>query len=146
MKKTILTLSVIALMAVSCNCNQNAKKETEEATSMEQSMTEMTTEMPAMASYVGTYEGVLPCADCEGLNVTLTINEDSFSSKESSDKGSFENKGSVSFNAETGVLTLTGTDGMTNLYKVKDNAVVMLDADGNEVMGELASHYVLTKK
>ena len=84
----------------------------------------------------------------DGNNITLTINEDSYSSKESSNKGSFEDKGSVSFNAETGVLTLKSDagDGATILCKVKENAIVMLDMDGNEVVGELASHYVLTKK
>lgn len=108
-------------------------------------MAEQKVETP---SYVGTYTGVLPCADCDGNNITLTINEDSYSSKESSNKGSFEDKGSVSFNAETGVLTLKSDagDGATILCKVKENAIVMLDMDGNEVVGELASHYVLTKK
>ena len=141
MKKTFLTLSVLALMAVSCN--ENNKKE--EAQTAQTEMAEQKVETPF---YVGTYTGVLPCADCDGNNITLTINEDSYSSKESSNKGSFEDKGSVSFNAETGVLTLKSDagDGATILCKVKENAIVMLDMDGNEVVGELASHYVLTKK
>ena len=74
MKKTFLTLSVLALMAVSCN--ENNKKE--EAQTAQTEMAEQKVETP---SYVGTYTGVLPCADCDGNNITLTINEDSYSSK-----------------------------------------------------------------
>ena len=100
-------------------------------------------------SYVGTYEGTLPCADCGGNHITLVIDADSYTSKESSDKGSFEDKGTVTYDAEKQMLTLTSSQNADtkSFYRVKeDNTIVMLDQDGKEVETELAADYILKKK
>ena len=34
------------------------------------------------APYEGTYEGKFPCADCDGINVSLTIGKDTYTSEE----------------------------------------------------------------
>ncbi|AVM54341.1 copper resistance protein NlpE [Capnocytophaga sp. oral taxon 864] len=119
MKKMLLIFSVIALFLTACN-----------------------------RSYIGTYEGVLPCADCSGNHITLVIDKDSYTSKESSEKGSFEDKGTVDYNAENQVLTLISSTykDSKSFYRVKDNSLIMLDQEGNDITNtELTADYTLKK-
>ncbi|EGD34341.1 lipoprotein [Capnocytophaga sp. oral taxon 338 str. F0234] len=101
------------------------------------------------SSYEGTYEGTLPCADCSGINVTLTINKDSYTSQEVMEDLNTKDKGNVAYDTQSKVLTLTSTEekDKEQRYKVKeDGSIALLDADGKEVEGELASYYILKKK
>ncbi|GJH40659.1 hypothetical protein RCZ04_12090 [Capnocytophaga sp. HP1101] len=120
MKRILLIFSVVALFLTACS-----------------------------RSYVGTYEGVLPCADCGGNHITLVIKADSYTSKESSEKGSFEDKGTVEYNAEKQMLTLTSSTykDSKSFYRVKDDSLVMLDQEGNDITDtELTADYTLKKK
>ena len=57
MKKTILFI-VLAVFAVSCGNNKSGKKTSKE---------------PVRAEMSGTYKGVLPAADCSGIEYTLNL-------------------------------------------------------------------------
>lgn len=145
MKRIFLTVSVIAALAVSCN-QTNTTQTTETATT-ETEMANQSTTMAEEVSYVGTYQGTLPCADCGGNHITLTIEKDSYTSQEKSNKGSFEDKGTVAYNAEKGILTLTSSANADtkSLYRVKEGSIVMLDQEGKEITTELAADYILKK-
>lgn len=96
----------------------------------------------------GVYKGTLPAADCPGIKTTLVLNKKSqtFSlTSEYIDKNvKFTDKGTYSVKGN--ILTLTQKDNSTSLYKIGENSLTMLNADGNVNTGELASMYVLTKQ
>ena len=72
MKKLFLSLSVIALLATACNQTNSAESTTETDTT-QQSMADQREAMTENLSYAGTYEGVLPCADCAGIKLPLLL-------------------------------------------------------------------------
>ena len=100
------------------------------------------------SSYEGTYTGTFPCADCSGINVTLTLSKDGYTSEEVMEDLTTKDKGSVAYDAQKKVLTLTSTEekGKEQQYKVKEDGSIAFLQEGQEVEGELASFYVLKKK
>ena len=100
------------------------------------------------AHWQGSYSGILPCADCEGIETTLRLKDDntytlitSYLGKELTDKkeGTFTKKGHV--------ITLSGiakNEG-SNKFKIEPNQIKYLDLSGKEITGNLASNYILFK-
>lgn len=99
--------------------------------------------------YAGTYQGITPCADCEGIEVKLSISADStytFSQK-------YLGKGDSAVVTKTGSYTwvdgstieLGGiTDGPSRFF-VGENKIWQLDMEGKKVEGNLADKYILKK-
>lgn len=93
----------------------------------------------------GTYKGLLPCADCDGIETALTLNADMTyrlietyqgeAGKPASAKGIFvwDKAGQVVTLAEGGK------------FKVGEGRVWHLDLEGKVITGDLADAYILTK-
>ena len=98
--------------------------------------------------YEGTYKGVFPAADCPGIETTLTLNADkTFALHQvyiDQKDGTFDEKGT--YTVEENLLTLRVEGGETSYYKVEENRLRLLDADKNEITGELAENYILNKE
>lgn len=98
--------------------------------------------------YEGTYKGVFPAADCPGIETTLTLNADkTFALHQvyiDQKDGTFDEKGT--YTVEGDLLTLQVEGGETSYYKVEENRLRLLDADKNEITGELAENYILNKE
>lgn len=93
------------------------------------------------------YEGVLPAADCPGIQTTLTLYKDgSFQLNEVylERDTAFTQQGS--FKVENGVLTLLETGDTPRYFRLEENAAVMLTMDQKPITGALAAHYILRKK
>lgn len=96
--------------------------------------------------YQGEYKGVLPAADCPGIETTLTLNSDNtftLHSQYLERDATFDEKGTYSVDGN--VLTLKTEDNRPSYYKIEENRLRMLDADKKEVTGELAEYYILNK-
>lgn len=94
--------------------------------------------------WAGTYSGTLPCASCPGINTHITLNADGTFEKseeylEEKD-GVFDTKGTFEWSADGSSVTLD-----EQVYRVGENELIMLDADGNVVEGDLAENYILKK-
>ncbi|MBR6495196.1 MAG: copper resistance protein NlpE N-terminal domain-containing protein, partial [Prevotella sp.] len=50
------------------------------------------------------------------------------------------------YTVEGDLLTLQVEGGETSYYKVEENRLRLLDADKNEITGELAENYILNKE
>ncbi|UIR56518.1 copper resistance protein NlpE [Sphingobacterium sp. SRCM116780] len=92
----------------------------------------------------GDYMGVMPCADCDGIETVLKLNKNfsySYSSKylNKSDEV-FVKDGKWKF--ENNIITLEGVD---YKFKLGDTKLLQLDLAGNEIGGELADNYKLEK-
>ncbi len=100
--------------------------------------------------YAGTYRGVLPCADCEGIETTVTLSADGTyrMSTRYLGKGDgkvYESSGLYRWDEDGTRITLDGGDGQVYRYFVGEGTLRQLDLEGNRIGGDLADHYILQK-
>jgi uncharacterized lipoprotein NlpE involved in copper resistance len=99
---------------------------------------------------VGTYTGILPCADCEGIETVIELRSDSTYTRTvtylgKKEKNRFSGTGKWSWiNGFT--ITLGSSAEGPAMYDVAENKLIQLDMAGNRIMGELASKYELKKQ
>lgn len=98
--------------------------------------------------YAGTYQGVLPCADCEGIAVELKISYDGSFQKTMQYHGKsddvFEFFGEYRWNDAGNTISLIGLEA-PNQYFVAEERFIQLDSKGQRISGDLADRYVLKK-
>ncbi|MFH1121944.1 MAG: copper resistance protein NlpE N-terminal domain-containing protein [Bacteroidota bacterium] len=97
----------------------------------------------------GIYTGTVPCADCEGIVTTITLNDDltyivSTVYKSKSTKVC-ENAGKFTWSESGNTIKLGGISDAPNRYLVGENKLIQLDMEGNRITGVLADKYILTK-
>lgn len=147
MKTNFFLSAVIALALVSCN-NKNQNTEGVTTTETVEVIDEHTSENAL--DWAGVYEGILPCADCEGIETTIILNQDkSFTITEEYLKEPnlvIESKGTFGWDKAGQMITLEAEDDLKRNYKVVENAIIHLDSNGREIQGKLAQFYRLTKK
>jgi uncharacterized lipoprotein NlpE involved in copper resistance len=100
--------------------------------------------------WFGVYEGVVPCADCEGIYTRVELDKAGtyrrivhYLGKE--DLNIYESDGSFLWNEEGNTITLEGAEG-ANMYFVAENRLIQLDLQGMKITGELAELYELKKQ
>ncbi|MBB5634923.1 putative lipoprotein NlpE involved in copper resistance [Pedobacter cryoconitis] len=98
----------------------------------------------------GIYKGIVPCADCEGIETTIVLGKElTYSIKTKylgkSDAKVFEEKGKFSWDKSGQIITLNDIKDGPNKYFVGENKIIQLDMEGKEITGKLADHYVLKK-
>ncbi|MCS7053308.1 MAG: copper resistance protein NlpE N-terminal domain-containing protein [Ignavibacterium sp.] len=100
-------------------------------------------------NWTGTYKGTLPCKDCNGIETIIRLNNDTtyqITLKHLSRKpDSTESYGIFVWNKENNTITLNEIKNMSNKFFVKENTIIQLDSDGNQILGEFAYKYVLKK-
>ncbi|HIQ35099.1 MULTISPECIES: copper resistance protein NlpE [Acinetobacter] len=152
MKKSIIALSLASVFLVACSKtdNKNNQEQTPTAASEAVAVDSAHTAENSL-DWNGTYKGVLPCADCEGIETELELNADkTYELKETylgkGDGKAFESKGSFQFDANnTSVIELDKT-GDNRKYFVAEGYLKALDMEGNEITGDLADKYELKKE
>lgn len=101
--------------------------------------------------WMGTYRGITPCADCEGIETALALHENNTYELTTRYLGKgdeiFRESGSFTWNENGNQIDLDITDegSRSTGYLIQENQIVQLDLDGNRITGDLADHYVLTK-
>jgi copper homeostasis protein (lipoprotein) len=100
--------------------------------------------------WAGTYEGVIPCADCEGIKTVVTLHIDltyAFSAAYLGKPGKpFETTGTFSWNEAGNTVRLAGLENRPNKYFVGEGYLLQLDMDGKKIEGESARNYTLKKQ
>jgi copper homeostasis protein (lipoprotein) len=100
--------------------------------------------------YIGTYKGILPCADCEGLETVICINENNTYNIKTLYQGKgekvFEQKGTFSWNKAGNTIVLDNVANGPNQYFVGENTLTQLDLSGKKITGDLAVAYILAKQ
>jgi len=102
--------------------------------------------------WVGTYSGLLPCADCEGIQTVITLTKDLTYQIRTKYMGKndapIEKKGLFSWNKEGSKIELLGYKAgtMPVFYLVGENRLIQLDMQGNRITGRLADNYILKKE
>jgi copper homeostasis protein (lipoprotein) len=98
--------------------------------------------------WAGTYKGTLPCADCEGIETTITINRDHTFTMEEQYLGkkdkSYQTAGRFEWSSSGGNITLDDGN-RKQQYQVGENRLTHLDQNGDFITGKLAEQYILPK-
>lgn len=100
----------------------------------------------------GIYHGIVPCADCEGIEKVLILNQDSTYTIKSKYLGEennmFEENGTIipENNGKKARLLSSNDNNQPATWIEKENGkIILLDLDGKRVTGQLATNYELTK-
>lgn len=149
MKFRPLELTALALILfTSCNNNEKKNPETSSENLLEEEMVIDSHTSESSLDWEGTYKGTLPCADCEGIERTITIKKDqTFIAKDNylgKKDGVFDSRGYIKWLDDGQKIQLSDDNG--TMYFVGENTLTQLDRSGNKVTGELADFYVLKKQ
>lgn len=157
MMKTKILLMAFALALSFTACKNDNKKQNDSSMDHVENSEKVLTENPDAAhnsrnsvDWAGTYEGVIPCADCPGIEMKVTLHEDntykmSMDYQERDTKSTSE--GTFEWNDNGSKVTLIPEDGDAAVqFQVGENKLYQLDANGNRPEGEMADQYVLEKK
>lgn len=163
MKSTLTVIGLLFSLIILSACNGN--NQTEESQSIPDSVLADTTEvknpvasvqekleqerMQKLRSVPGSYMGVLPCADCEGIKTMVVLNEDNSYLKKTARQGKKErivneNKGTYTYDAVTRKIALVGDDG-ESFYLFQESHIIQLDKKGNEIKTDKPEMYWLKK-
>lgn len=151
MKKHLIGLFVIAATFSACKNqtqkNESSSKDSSAVTVKQDSVSYDEHNTKNSVDWAGTYEGTLPCADCTGIHVILTLNMDGTyeKSEEYLEKGKpFQEKGTFTWTPDGGSIILKEKDGESK-YKVGEGMMKKLDIEGKEIKGELEEFYNFKK-
>ncbi len=97
----------------------------------------------------GNYKGTMPCADCQGIETSLTLNKDGSYVLTTKYLGKSdlvnEKTGKFTWNNAGSTITLDGISNSPNQFLVGENVLFQLDMSGKRITGDLAEKYQLKK-
>ncbi|MHB1321689.1 MAG: copper resistance protein NlpE [Acidithiobacillus ferrivorans] len=102
----------------------------------------------ATLDWVGTYAGVLPCADCPGVREVITLNKDHAYeiTTQYVDRGDqLFRRGNVFSWVDGNTIRLEGVGAGPKLYRVGENRLTQLGRDGKVITGPRAARFILKK-
>lgn len=144
MRNNQLVFAAALLIGFAACQSQPSSTESNEAASMALSTADNSQNA---LDWAGTYKGVLPCADCPGINTAIRINNDGTYILETlyQDRGDsvFVENGTFTWDASGSSITLS--EGEQQQYQVGENQLFALDMEGKRIEGALADHYRLKK-
>jgi len=148
MKTKILALTVTLLSLLSCNNKETARQDT---TIKEAEVHHSEDNSKNSLDWTGTYKGIIPCADCEGIEVEITLNDDNTFSSQSTyigtkkaQKNVFTETGTFEWDEKGNTIkTVTSDKSNKKSYIVGEKKLIQLDSDNKEITGPLAENYIL---
>ncbi|WP_162127594.1 copper resistance protein NlpE N-terminal domain-containing protein [Flavobacterium phycosphaerae] len=145
MKKYSLLVVLFVAFFTSCQKQTNSKGSPNDLTVVAKVVDAKNT-----LNYEGNYKGILPCADCEGIETTVCLNENSTYTIRTTyiGKGNkiFEQKGTFSWNKAGNIVTFDNVENAPNQYEVAKNTLTQLDMSGKKITGNHATDYILAKQ
>ncbi|PIE90532.1 MAG: copper homeostasis protein [Acidobacteria bacterium] len=134
MKKNIYTsLTLLLLLTAACQCNKKASVTDRKSAGVP-------------LSYEGLYKGTLPCADCMGIEVKLTLNRDKTYVYEEVyiDKTDMRFTYTGSYTVKENILTIKENERPV-YFLIEGQVLKLLDGDLKPAQGVLAPLYQLKK-
>lgn len=148
MKKSLLVFVVIPFL-FACNSAERSTQKMD-STLVEDGSTYPPDDHNSRNSvdWQGMYSGTLPCADCEGIRMTLTLQDSTYRMIQTylvKDSFSRHSEGKFNWSDDGSTVRLLGVKDAPDQYKVGENKLIQLDGEGNLIKGTLADLYILTK-
>ncbi|AIM36076.1 hypothetical protein KO02_04745 [Sphingobacterium sp. ML3W] len=135
MKRLLILLCCIQFLFIACDNQRKGAEAVKDSVDKQYSLQELS----------GAYIGIMPCADCDGIETVLKLNQN-FSYRYTS---KYLNKSDEVFvkdgkwKFENDIVTLEGVD---YKFKLGEKAKLwQLDLSGDDIVGELAENYKLEK-
>lgn len=145
-----LLLVFVAIVTAAYSCTNKSRQSTNETDTTSVIIDDHTSQNSL--DWAGTYSGIMPCADCEGIETELTLNNDNTYTLKTNYLGVDEPVNETltgNFTWEDGnIIKLEGVSdsGRSPFVKVEENRVRYLDLQRNVITGELESYYILSRK
>lgn len=99
--------------------------------------------------WAGVYQGVIPCADCEGIETTLTLAPDRTYELSMKYLGRpappYSSTGRFEWRQDGRAIMLKPREGTPRFYRVEENRLRPLDTSGQPIVSPLADRFVLNK-
>ena len=146
--KRIVIFSIVCLLFGLNACKSRGKQKTDAGVEVQLATGDNSR---TSVDWDGAYYGVVPCADCPGIETRITLNKDDtyHISWKYQDRGDelFQNSGTFQWDADGGIITLGNLDKdmYPDRYRVGENRLFLLDKEGNRITGDLAANYTLLK-
>jgi uncharacterized lipoprotein NlpE involved in copper resistance len=144
MKKLLLVI-ILGILFMGCGTGkkQNTASEEEKIRVPDMHTTQIALD------FWGTYKGIVPCADCEGIETTIELKADETFEVQTVYLGKsdevFSYSGHYHWSDDGRSIHLHGIENGPSYYFVGENQLIQLDMEGNRITGELAEKYVLKK-
>ncbi len=151
MNRTLLFSLITFLFIIGCKSENNAG-DVNNSSAEQPSLTEAVSHTAIKArDHIGLYTGILPCADCEGIETSLYLMANNAYLltkvyKGVDDKRAYKSIGDFAWNAAGTTVTLSNIENAPNQFIVEDTRAIQLDMEGNKIEGDLAEKYVLAKQ
>lgn len=149
MKNLSLIFIAIVFFGVSCK----KKSDTSEQNHNETENTEVQKKLPTADNsqtsldWNGTYKGILPCADCVGIETQIRLENNLSYTKTEKYLGKsdslFKSQGQFEWNDAGSKIYLNKDQKQT--YQVGENKLFALDQNGERITGSLEDQYILNK-
>ncbi|MWL75254.1 copper homeostasis/adhesion lipoprotein NlpE, partial [Escherichia coli] len=125
MKTAIFSVMAASTLFVLLGCNHRSETQTLQPTQSE-----------ALAPMQQSWRGVLPCADCEGIETSLFLEKDGTwvmnqRYQGAKEPATFASYGNWARTAEK--LVLTDNEGEKHYFRAKGEGLEMLDTEGNPI-------------
>jgi len=138
-QNAIFVLFILFIGMASCKSTKNTQTN-EVKTTGDNSMTSV--------DWPGTYQGILPCADCEGIKTQLVLNKDLSYLLKTSYIGRgdtvYQTKGTFKWDENGSKVTLGNSE--KQIYQVGENKLFHLDKNGTRITGNLENNYIMEKE
>jgi len=144
MNSKFLQLALISLFMISCG-----KQKPPQKLSLNSKAEVINSQNPL--DWPGTYKGVIPCADCEGIEQEITLNDNNTFTLKSIYLGKlknnkFEETGILIWDKTGNIITAETKDkSFIVSYIIDGNTLIQLDNEKREITGPLAENYKLRK-
>ncbi|MFN4286301.1 MAG: copper resistance protein NlpE [Lacibacter sp.] len=146
--KQFMAFVAAAIFLLSCQ-SENAANNGAATNGSEATVPDMHTAQTAI-DWAGTYKGVLPCADCEGIETELMLHKDSTYMLRQTYLGKAAapvvNTDGNWVWVDGNTIELLGIKNAPSKYHVGENKLFQLDAEGKRIEGDLAEKYILVKE
>ncbi|QRN41228.1 MAG: copper resistance protein NlpE [Neisseriaceae bacterium] len=146
MKKLLLLFSgLLLLIACQSKNTQSQESNLEQETAVIQANT-----IEDSSNWSGTYKGEFPCADCSGIKIALTLNQDKTYSlveeyqTDKTDNSTFTTNGTFTFHANNPSLITLDEKGDSRVFFIGQNLVEMRNINTDKKI-ENPQNYTLIK-
>jgi uncharacterized lipoprotein NlpE involved in copper resistance len=144
MKRVLYLLTIFAVLMSgleACKSKTETKESNAPATDVHHSRNS--------TDWAGIYTGTIPCADCPGINVKITLNPDetytiSYRYEDKQPTDEFV-QGKFTWSADGGTIKLDCQE-FPPFYRLGEKKLIQLDMEGNPITGALSNNYILTQE
>jgi len=151
MQMTLTRTVVMLALAVAAGCSQSEEKPTSVNDDLTGSATGIADSHNSHNSlnWPGRYNGVFPCRDCDGVEITITLRSDGSFSRDLYHIGEptppRTESGQFNWHQDGRRISLILAEGDAQYFQVGENVLFAIDNEGNRIGGDDATWYRLDK-